>query len=168
MREFPEPVVTYDFYPCFIAVHGILNQPGISPSELIKKQQEFQEKNPESESSFIIINNNTNSNNNNNNSNNTNTAEENNINNSNMNNINGIDYRNTFEFKAGLIISKLRDVCKMLERRNILLLKYLLDFLGILADHAGDTRMGISNLAMIFGPIFIRSSEQYSVIFHSI
>jgi len=47
-----------------------------------------------------------------------------------------------------------------LPRRNFLALKYLMNFLHEVSQHSGENKMDNNNLAVVFGPNLIWSTEQ--------
>lgn len=56
-------------------------------------------------------------------------------------------------------IEKLRALLRMLPDTNATLVEYMLDFLARVSRHSKSNKMTVSNLATIFGPIFLRSSQ---------
>jgi len=53
-------------------------------------------------------------------------------------------------------LAKTREILKMLPEPNGALVQFMLDFLARVARHSKENKMTVSNIATIFGPIFMR------------
>jgi hypothetical protein len=64
------------------------------------------------------------------------------------------------EFDASLQVKKIRDVLRTIPAANFELLKYIVEFLGDVSESKA-TRMDARNLAVVFGPVLLRQSEEF-------